>query len=393
MTAALPWLAEALAALDADGLRRSRRVTQSLGEGRICRGAAGASRRTLFDFASNDYLGLAHDPRVIAAAVAALSQAGVGSGASALISGRTPWHAELERTLAAFEQQPAAVLFPTGYAANAGTVAALLGPQDIAFCERLNHACLVEGCRNSGARLRVYRSDRLDRLEQQLAAGAGFLRRWIVTDGVFSMEGTLAPLAQLCELAERFDATLIVDEAHGTGTLGAGGRGAAEQCGVLGRVAVRTGTLSKAVGTLGGFVAGSTDLVDYLWQTARPGMFSTALPPAVCAAATCAVRIIAEEPQRRARLALLSDRLRDQLRTAGLSVRGDPGVPIVPVLLGDAQRAVRIGADLEDRGYAVGVVRPPTVPHNTARLRLTVSAVHEPATIDALAQQVIAALA
>lgn len=380
----LAWLAEDLARVEADGLHRARREAKLLSGGRI-----ELAGRTLVNFASNDYLGLATEPSVIAAAQAALGRGSVGSGASALVSGRTAQHAELERKLAEFEGEEDAVLFPTGYAANVGTISALVGADDIVFNDRLNHSCLIDGCRLAGASLRVYRSDRLESLERHLAAAAGHHRRWIVTDGVFGMDGTVAPLSDLCDIADRHDATLIVDEAHGTGILGDHGRGACERCGVEGRGVIRTGTLSKAVGALGGFVAGPKVLTDYLWHHAKTQMFSTALPPAICAAAAEAVRLIAAEPERRTRLAARSDRLRDRLRGAGLNVPGDIGVPIVPVVLGEPERAVAAGQELARRGCLVAVIRPPTVPRGTARLRVSLSAVHDEGAVDALAGHLI----
>ncbi len=270
----------------------------------------------LADFASNDYLGLSCEPAIIAAA----RRRWRSRKWCSLVTGRSPYHAELERTLAAFEGEEDAILFPTGYAANAGAIAALVDRDDVVFCERSNHSCLVDGCRLSGAAFRVFRSDRLDELERHLASATGHRHRWIVTDGVFSMDGTLAPLADLCDIAERYDASLIVDEAHGTGVLGEHGRGACEAAGVTDRIAVRTGTLSKAVGALGGFVAGPRALTDYLWNHARTQMFSTALPPALCAAATAAIRIIEAEPERRRQLAAISTRFRERIRGAALAI-------------------------------------------------------------------------
>lgn len=380
----LPWLADELAAIDRDMLRRPRREGRRLAGGKITRDG-----RELLDFASNDYLGLSNDSQVVAAAAAALADYGIGSGASALVTGRSSWHAVLERSLAAFEGEDDAVLFPTGYAANVGTLTSLISANDIVFCHRLNHASLVDGCRLTGATLRLFRSDRLNDLERRLAAATAFSRRWIVTDGVFGMDGTVAPLADLCTIAERYDAAVIVDEAHGTGVLGRNGRGACEHCGVEQQVAVRIGTLSKAVGSLGGFVAGPRPLIEVLWNHARPQMFSTALPPALCAAAVEAVRLIAERPHERERLARLSDQLRHRLRDAGLDVPGDPGVPIVPVLIGDPERAVEVGQELDRRGFAVGVIRPPTVPRGTARLRISLSAVHADDDVESLTSSLI----
>ncbi|MBW3542928.1 MAG: aminotransferase class I/II-fold pyridoxal phosphate-dependent enzyme, partial [Planctomycetes bacterium] len=266
----LRWIAADLEQREKEHLLRARREVTPLGGGR-CR----IADRILIDFAGNDYLDLAGDPRVIAAARGAMEQCGVGSRASALVSGRTPWHAALERRLAEFERQPAAILFPSGYAANVGTITALAGEKDVVFCDRFNHASLVDACRLCGARLRVYRHDRLERLQRELSRAANARRRFIITDAVFSMDGDVAPLVELCDVAERFEATIVVDEAHGTGVYGDSGRGACEELGVEERVGVRIGTLSKAVGVMGGFVAGAQTLIAYLWNAARTQMFST----------------------------------------------------------------------------------------------------------------------
>ena len=373
MSESLAWLAEELRDWASQGLLRRRRSVRPLADG-WCE----VDGRRLLNFASNDYLNLAGDPRVIAAAAEALSAWGVGSRASALVCGRTTWHEQLERRLAEFEGQPAALLFPTGMAANVGTVSALAGPGDIVLCDRLNHASLVDGCRLSGAKLRVYQHTDLSALERELDKATDARRKWIVTDSVFSMDGDLAPLPELCDLAERFEASLIVDEAHGTGVFGTHGRGAAELLEVEHRIAVRVGTLSKAVGTLGGFVTGSQALIDYLWNHARTQIYSTALPPAICAAAVAAIDIIATEPSRRERerLTNASASFRDQLRAAGVeSLAGSVG-PIVPVGLTDPEAAVRAAADLEQQGFLVGAVRPPTIPRGTSRLRIVVTTAH-----------------
>ncbi|HTI52558.1 MAG TPA: 8-amino-7-oxononanoate synthase, partial [Planctomycetaceae bacterium] len=289
----LDWISTELERLRAEGLWRQQRVVTPLAGGECL-----VDGRRLKNFAANDYLDLARDPRVIAAGERALQESGAGAGASALVCGRTAWHGALEERLAQFEEQPSALLFPSGYAANVGTICALVGANDVVFSDRLNHASLVDGCRLSGAKIRVYRHDDLDALERALQNETGTGRRLIVTDGLFSMDGDLAPLPDLCRLAERFGAMLLVDEAHGTGVFGAGGRGVAEHHGVEARVTVRVGTLSKGIGSLGGFVAGSQPLIDWLWNRARTQIYSTALPPAACAAAAAAVDIIATEPQR-----------------------------------------------------------------------------------------------
>ena len=361
-------------------LLRGRRTIRPLGDG-WCEVDGHRCR----NFASNDYLNLAGDPRVLDAAQRALSKGGAGATASALICGRTIWHERLEQAIANFEQTEAAVLFPTGFAANLGTIAALVRSEDVVFCDRLNHASLVDGCRLSGATLRVYRHDRLDVLERELGKADLEARRWIVTDSVFSMDGDLAPLADLCDLAGRFGAELIVDEAHATGVFGDKGRGVCELSGTESRVAVRVGTLSKAVGCLGGFVACSESLREWLWNSARTQMFSTALPPSVGAAATASLQIIRDEPQRRQRLHSLSRQLVEQLRESGLNVPEGVAGPIVPILVGAAQAAVDAASRLFDAGFLVGAIRPPTVPQQTSRLRVCVSAAFEEADIDELA--------
>lgn len=364
----LDWLTEELQSLHNDGLFRHRRRVIPMSDGQCnFRG------RRLKNFAGNDYLNLAQDSRVVAALQSGAEVGGSGVTASALVSGYTPWHQELEQALAEFHGQECGLLFPTGYAANLGTVAALAGPQDVVFCDRLNHACLVDGCKLSGARLRVYRHDDLDRLERELRKSGDFRRKWIVTDSVFSMDGDVAPLRELCDLADTHSAGIILDEAHAFGILGTQGRGAAELLGVESRIAVRVGTLSKAAGALGGFVTGHQNLIDWLWNRARTQMFSTALPVPICRAATAALGIMRHEPDRRHRVVELAGRLRTQLRAADFDVPDGVG-PIVPVIVGTPQKAVSAASFLEDRGYLVAAIRPPTVPQGTSRLRITITA-------------------
>lgn len=387
----LSWLPEQLAELRRNGLFRARRIVDRAesGPARVLRGAGASSERPVIDFASNDYLNLSRDPRLTAAALRATTAAGTGASASALVTGRSAWHADLEAALARFENQPAALLFPSGYAANVGALCALAGSDDVLFCDRFNHASLVDGCRLSGAKLRVYRHDDLDSLERHLREAAGFRRRFIVTDSVFSMDGDLAPLPELCGLAERYAAPLIVDEAHGTGVFGAQGRGVAEMLGVEGRIAVRIGTLSKALGSLGGFVAGSQDLVDWLWNTARTQMFSTALPPAACAAAVAAVDIVRQEPERRARLQMLVERFRGRLQQGGIAPHPAAVGPIQPVIMQSPGATLQAALRLEEQGFLVAAIRPPTVPRNTSRLRITFHCDHRPEEVDALADALV----
>ena len=386
----LDWITDALHKLAAEGLLRRRRVTRFRGDGQCDTELA-----RVLDFASNDYLNLAGDPRVLAAAVEVLRTGSVGARASPVVCGRTEWHERLEQRLARFEGQPAAILFPTGMAANVGTIAALCGPGDLVLCDRFNHASLVDGCRLSQAQLRVYRHDDLTTLERELKKGGTSQRRWIVTDTVFSMDGDIAPLRELCDIAEQCGANLIVDEAHATGVLGDHGRGACEALSVEDRVAVRIGTLSKAIGTQGGFVSGPTELIDFLWNRARTQMYSTALAPALCAAATVALDIISEESWRRTRLAEASAFFRTLLPAAGVETIPNSIGPIVPVILRDSKSAVEVAVRLEQRGFLVAAIRPPTVPRGTSRLRVVVNCAHQNEDLTRLAaaiQEEIAAI-
>ncbi|MFP6768170.1 MAG: 8-amino-7-oxononanoate synthase, partial [Planctomycetaceae bacterium] len=371
MTPEPDWLTDALRSLEADDLVRPHREVELLPSGR-CR----ADGEILLDFSSNDYLGLARDLR--------LDGTAAGAGASPLVSGRSPDYCRLEKRLAAFENADAALLFPTGFAANTGTVAALVGPGDAIFSHSDNHASLIDGCRLSGARVHIFDGQRLDQLEMKLEEASSAPRRLIVTDGVFSMDGVLAPLGPLCDLADNFSSMLLVDEAHGTGVHGANGRGSCEAAGVEDRVTLRVGTLSKAVGSTGGFVVGNSRFIEYLWHKARTQVFSTALSPASCAAALAGLEVIVSEPQRRQHLAGLSDRLWEHLRRINLPTPSNTGA-ILPVILGDSSQAIAAASRLRDRGFFVPAIRPPTVRKGTARLRISLSASHSTDDIDHLA--------
>jgi 8-amino-7-oxononanoate synthase len=371
MTDPLAWIDDEARAWTRRGLERSLLPAASARPGRQQRGG-----EDLVNFGANDYLGLAADPRLADAANRAAARFGWGAGASPLVTGWTDAHQALADTLAGFEQTEAALLFPTGFAANLGTIAALAGPGDAVYLDRLNHACLIDGARLSGARLRVYPHGDAARLAAILARDRGRFRRGLIaTDGVFSMDGDLAPLAELAELADEFGAMLLVDEAHGTGVLGADGRGAASACGVAGRVPIRVGTLSKALGSMGGFVAGSRRLIDWLTNHSRTLIYSTAFPPAAAAAADEALAIAQAEPWRRERLAQAGAQVRRRLAAAGFELGRSQG-PIIPVILGAPERAVELAARLAGRGLLVPAIRPPTVPEGTARLRISLSAAH-----------------
>ncbi len=369
---ALDWLADALAGLECAGLRRHRRIRSGLDA---------AEGRPVVDFGSNDYLGLAGDPRLTAAAADAALNSGWGAGASPVVSGRGELHERLEQRLAEFEGTEAALVFNTGFAANAGVVPALAEAGDCLYADAKNHASLIDGCRLASAERRVYQHNDLDDLAGLLEADAGrFRRRLILTDSLFSMDGDFAPLAGLGELAERHDAMLLVDEAHATGVWGPGGRGAVEEAvsespRLESQVAVRTGTLSKAFGSAGGFVAGSRELIDWLYNRARPYVFSTAPPPAIAAASLAAIEIAQAEPQRRERVRASSAWLREQLAAAGWDC-GQSTSQIVPILLGEPDRAMELSAGLAAAGLFVPAIRPPSVPVGESLLRVSVSARH-----------------
>lgn len=385
MTDPLAWIDDESAAWSAQGLSRA-----LIPNGRVMPGQVERKGRWFANFGSNDYLGLAADPRVIEAARLATERFGWGAGSSPLVAGWTEAHEALVEALTRFEQCEAALLFPTGFAANLGAVSALSGKGNAVYLDRLAHACLIDGARLSGATLRVFPHNNAGRLAETLDRDRGrFRRSLIVTEGVFSMDGDLAPLNELTVLSEHFGAMLLVDEAHGTGVFGADGRGASSACGVADRVHVRVGTLSKALGSIGGFVVGSRRLIDWLVNHARTQIFSTSLPAAAAAAATRALAIVQEQPWRRGRVHELSNRLRGSLRAAGFDVGASAG-PIVPVILGAPDRALALAAKLAQARLFVPAIRPPTVPPGTSRLRISVSAAHTDDDLDALIAALIA---
>jgi len=326
-------------------------------------------------FCSNDYLGLANHPQVLDALRRGAERYGVGSGAAHLISGHSVAHQALEEELAAFTGRPRALLFSTGYMANLGVVSALVGRADRVFEDRLNHASLVDAGLLSRARLLRYPHRDLSALEQQLGA-SGNGRRLILTDGVFSMDGDLAPLPQLAALASRRGAWLMLDDAHGLGVLGPSGAGTLEHFGLgSDQVPILMGTLGKAFGTFGAFVAGSEELIETLIQQARTYIFTTAPPPAVAEATRASLALAYREDWRRARLRELVERFRAAAVELGLPV-ADSITPIQPLILGSAERALLWSRQLEQQGILVPAIRPPTVPEGSARLRITFSAAH-----------------
>jgi 8-amino-7-oxononanoate synthase len=360
-------LAADLATLDRAGLRRVLRpLVRRHGAHVVIDG------RDAIDFSSNDYLGLASDPRLATAVTDALRENALGAGAARLISGDHPLHEALERELAEFKRAEAALLFGSGYLANVGTIPALAGRRDVIYADALNHASLIDACRLSRAEVRTFPHLDLAGLADMLDADRGrFRRRLIVVDGVFSMDGDLFPLCELSNIAQAYDAWTYVDDAHGTGVLGENGRGSAEHWRIEGQIDVIMGTLGKAFGVAGAYVTGSRVLIDYLLNRARAFVFTTAQPPALAAAALAALHVVQSEPELRARLRRNAARVRSALR-----IPGPADGHIIPVLIGESDATMQVGAALRERGILVGAVRPPTVPLGTARLRITLSAAH-----------------
>ncbi len=366
------WLEARLKSLRQQGLFRELRE-RSGGKGMVVSDQGVAS----INFGSNDYLGLAAETRERPLAAA-------GSGASPLVTGYGSEHARLAEELAAWEKSEAAVLFPSGFAACAGTIAALAGRGDLILSDTLNHASLIDGCRLSKAERFRYPHADAATVDALLRGHRHLFRRaWIVTDSVFSMDGDVAPLQALADCAARWDAFLIVDEAHATGVLGETGRGACEATGLTAEVPIRIGTLSKAIGVQGGFVVGPRLVTDYLVNHARPLIYSTAAPPATVAAARQAVRSIRGEPERRHRVVALARHVRAALQPLDRRIESSD-VPIIPVRLGDAARALEVSAQLQQAGLFVPAIRPPTVPPGTARLRISLSAAHRDDQIERL---------
>ena len=372
-------LGDELARRRAAGLYRARRVLESAQgvETRI-------DGRTLLSFCSNDYLGLANHPDIRQAFVEAVADYGVGSGAAHLINGHSRLHEDCEIRLAEFTGRERALLFSTGYMANLALPSALLGRNDLVYQDRLDHASLIDGARLSGAKLVRYRHADLAQLERLLGEAPAGKRRLVMTDGVFSMDGDCADLAALSRIAENHEAWLMVDDAHGFGVLGERGAGLLEEAGLDQRqVPVLMATLGKAIGTAGAFVAGSEELIETLIQGARPYIYTTAPPPAVAAATLCALDIVERESWRRQRLHETIGYFRARAESLGLELMPSR-TPIQPLLVGDNQRSLRIADALFEQGIHVTAIRPPTVPEGSARLRITLSAVHEPGHIDRL---------
>ncbi|MCO0597104.1 8-amino-7-oxononanoate synthase [Peribacillus butanolivorans] len=354
------------------GLYRQLQTVETMSD----QGYAMVNGHKMMMFASNNYLGLANDQRLIEASVQATQRFGTGSTGSRLTTGNTIVHEKLEKRLAEFKQTDAAIVLNTGYMANIAALTTLVGRDDLILSDEMNHASIIDGCRLSRAETIIYRHTDLLDLEMKLQINTRYRKRIIVTDGVFSMDGDIAPLPGIVELAKRYDALVMVDDAHATGVLGKDGRGTSEHFGLKGKIDIEMGTLSKAVGAEGGYIAGSRSLVDYVLNRARPFVFSTALSAGVVASALTAVDIIQSEPERRVRIRAMSQRLYNELTSLGYTVSGGE-TPILAIICGEPEQAMFLSKELHKHGIYAPAIRPPTVPSGTSRIRLTLMATHQ----------------
>jgi glycine C-acetyltransferase len=343
--------------------------------------------RKVINLASNNYLGLANDPRLIEAAVAATRKFGVGSGAVRTIAGTMRIHMELEEKIARFKNVEACVVFQSGFTANAGAVSSILGKEDFILSDELNHASIIDGARLSRATITVFRhkdTAHCEELLKEVANEPG--NKLVITDGVFSMDGDIGPVDKLARLAEKYGAIMMVDDAHASGVLGRNGRGSVDHFGMHGKVDVQVGTLSKAIGCLGGYVCGTRDLIDYLYHRARPFLFSTSHPPAVAAACMAAFDILEKEPERIERLWTNTRYFQGELKSAGFNVGGvnTPAseTPITPIIIGDGRKTMEFSRALFEEGVMGTGIAFPTVPEGKARIRLILTSEHTKAQLE-----------
>jgi glycine C-acetyltransferase len=370
---ALDYLKEELATLERDGLLLHPRTLEGPQGAR-----ARYDGRDVINLASNNYLGLANHPRLNEAAARAAKEYGAGSGAVRTIAGQMTMHRELEARFAAFKHADAALMFQSGFTSNAGTVAAILTKDDVIVSDRLNHASIIDGARLSRAEIAVFDhrdADHADRLLTETARPGR--RQLLITDGVFSMDGDIAPLPDLVEVAERHGAIMMVDDAHASGVLGSGGAGTVDHFGLHGRVDIQVGTLSKAIGVLGGFIAGPPHLIEWLQNRGRPYLFSTSAPPAVVAACIAALDVLADEPERLRRLWSNTESFKAGLHELGFDT-GESQTPITPVITGDEERTQRFAVRLFEEGVFCPAIVFPTVAKGSARVRTIVTADHTP---------------
>jgi len=367
---ALAFLADEIAAMQAQGVYRHPRVLEGPQGPR-----AVIDGREVVNLSSNNYLGLADDPRLRQAAMRAIEEYGAGTASVRTIAGTNRLHAELERRLAAFKRTEAALVFQSGFTANAGTVAAILGKEDVIISDELNHASIIDGCRLSRAQIKIFPHKDVAAMRRLLEESRDARRVLVITDGVFSMDGDIAPLPEIVAVAKEYGAITMVDDAHASGVLGSNGRGTVDHFGLHGQVDIQVGTLSKAIGVLGGYVAGSKLLIDYLIQRARPFLFSTSHPPAVTAACLAALDILESDEELIQRLWENARYFREGLADAGFDVKGSE-TPIIPVIVGEGEKAMRLSDRLFEEGVFAQGIAYPTVPKGKARVRTIVTAAH-----------------
>ena len=366
----MKYISDELSKIKESGLYRELKVVENAQDTRI-----DIEGKTYLSFCSNNYLGLANHPSVVNAVKKAVDEYGWGACASRLVSGNMTLHEALEKEISRFKRKDAAIVFPTGYMANLGVISSLVSGGDLVISDKLNHASIIDGCRLSGADFRVYAHCNMEKLETILKKTSKYNRKLIVTDSVFSMDGDLAPLPDIVRIAKKYNAMVMVDEAHGTGVFGENGRGVVEYFNLDNEVDVVMGTLSKAIGSLGGYVCGDDDLISYLRNKARPFMYTTALPPAVCAASIASINLIQEDPSLREVLWNNVCCIKERLGLLGIDMISSQS-QIIPLLIGDTQKAVDISKLLYERGVLIPAIRPPTVPANSSRLRMTVMSSH-----------------
>ena len=331
--------------------------------------------REYLSFCSNNYLGLANNPLVVKAVKDAVEKYGWGAGASRLVSGNMELHEALEDEISRFKGKEASIVFSTGYMANIGAISSLVSKGDLVICDKLNHASIIDGCRLSGADFRVYPHCDIEKLENILRKSAKYSHKLIVTDTVFSMDGDLAHLPDIVRIASKYKAMVMVDEAHGTGVFGEKGSGVVEHFNLSKKINIVMGTLSKAVGSMGGYVSGEAGLIDFLRNKARSFMYTTALPPAVCAASIAGIKLIQKDHSLRTSLWHNVRYLNEKLKLLDFNVISSES-PIIPILIGDAKKAFNVSKFLHKEGILIPAIRPPTVPARSSRLRMTVMSTH-----------------
>ncbi len=364
------FLKETLSDLTDKNLRRGlRRVEGAQGRELVIDG------KKVLNFCSNNYLGLADDPRLGEAALESIRREGFGSGASRLVCGNLSSHSQLEEKMAAFKGTKACLLFSTGYMANVGIISSLCGKNDLIFSDRLNHASIIDGILLSGAEYKRYGHGDMESLAAMLKSAPPLTKKLIITDSVFSMDGDIAPLDEIVALAEQYQASVMVDDAHALGVLGKNGKGAVEHFGLEGKIAIQMGTFSKAVGSFGAYCCGSRELIDFLTNKARSFIYTTGLPPSTAAASLKGIEIIEQEPGRREKLWENTKYVLQGLKEMGFNTL-ETKTPIIPIIVKDAYLALRFSEKLFAAGIFVSAIRPPTVPVNTSRLRVTIMATH-----------------